>query len=265
MAQNFSWAAGQDVVLGGLKGLIGWYNNKASSDAQRIAAEGQRKANNIVAHGKNTLAAAMRGINNERIMRAAGAAYNAQTTNMARHQANSASRRFESAIARSEQEGAMASQLAASGVGGSALQMMEVSHNLQQARLEYQADQQEGQITYNIAQQMAGIMPSALGSLEQGSMGGNMDFVQSSSSRGGGAFSALAAFAVGAMNQKESMQVMLDSLTPSKGGGIFNQPTLPTITDPYKVTSTPVRSNPVVPIDLQSFSTAPTQSTLGSL
>ena len=241
MAENFSWASAIDVGIGAAKGLIGWLQ----SDNQAIVAEGARKARNTVNASKNSLAATVRSINNQILMEAAAKQVEAEGINLSRLREASAGGRFEQSIRNQEAAGARAASIAASGVGGIGLAAVEGAMALQQGRLEFAAQQREGQLAYNSMARLSGFVPDAIGQQDRSMIGGNMDFVENRSSNGG-AVGLLTALTAGALSKRDSLQTMLGSLEPA----------LP-------ATSMPVSSPTATPFDLpQEVSTPVQQSTI---
>lgn len=267
MAENFSWASALDVGIGAAGGLLKWFG----SDTQTIVAEGARKARNQVQASRNSLAATVRTINNQRLMEAAAKQMEAEGMNLGRIRGAAASGRFEQSIRNQEAAGARAANIAASGVGGVALSAVAGAMELQFGRLEFQARQRENQLSYNAVARMSGIVPDAIGAMDRGPMGGGMDYVETVNSQGG-AFGLLTALTAGALSKKDSLQVMLGSLEDRPVG--TTAPVTQAQATPYElpsVYSSPVTSSTVTGTDLPpigplvSNPVLPVSSTLGGL
>lgn len=261
MAENFSWSSALDVGLGAAQGLLKWYGSKNST----IVAEGARKARNTVAASKNSLAATVRTINNQRIMEAAGKAFEAESLNLQRQRGAAAGQRFDQSIRNQENSGARAAQIAASGVGGIAMAAVAGATELMQARMLQQSIEREGQVTYNTAARMSGIIADASASQDRSVIGGNVDSTTATDT-GGSVLSLFTSLAAGALGKKDSLQVMLGSLEPAPGA--TTSPVTQATASPYElpqVISTPVRTQTVTGFDLPPLVSSPTTKTLGGV
>lgn len=215
---NISWASGASAALGGLSGFMNWYAQNQAAQLPEVL----RQARNKVAASQNSLAATVRTINNERLLEAAGKQFNALGSTLGRQRDAAAGNRFETSLKFAENEGAMAAQRAASGVGGSAVQAAGIAMAFQQARYDLNARRTEGYVTYNTMTQMAGIVPTALGSRDQSPMGGNIDYVRRGN-QGPGLFGLLTSVGAGIFGKNKELQTFLDSIgmgdgTTSGGG-----------------------------------------------
>lgn len=205
MAQ-FSWAAAADVGIG-LLGAIG--SNKLSR-AKADADNAVREGNNQIASAQRGLAATIRGINNKRMMEAAGKNLDAATRNAGRTADAVTRGDFEASIKGAEQWGAQAAKSAGSGLGGGGIEAISRSTSLQIERRKELMESQGRDVTYEAAQQTTQIMSNALMGLEQGPLTARMDFSKSY------APNMASALIAGLLSKRDSLSVMLGSLVPGQ-------------------------------------------------
>lgn len=205
MAQ-FSWAAAADVGLG----LVGAWSSNKLAKAKADTDNAVREANNEIASAQRGLAATVRGINNKRIMEAAGRNQDAQTRNAVRT-ADAVSRgAFEESIKSAEQWGATAARAAGSGLGGGGIEAISRTTSLQIARRQELLESQGEAITYEQAQATTQIMSNALMGLEAGPLTARQDFSRSVAP-------GLATDLVGALlSKRASLGVLLGSMVPGR-------------------------------------------------
>lgn len=275
MAESFSWASAIDVGAGAIGGLLNWYGSRGNTP-QSILAEGQRKAQNTINASANSLAATVRYLNNQRLMEAAGREFNALGMTLGRQRDASASQRFEQSLRNQEQAGASAANIAASGVGGAALDAISLAHSLQAGRLDFSQRQQEGFVTYNTAQRMAGVVGDAFLGLDRSMIGGNIDTVSRlQNDDGGGALGLLASLAGGVLSKKDSLQTLLGSLETGKTTSVFPKVSVGGASTPAPVDAGPaelpvvqsfaVNRPAVTGVALPPLASVPVRATLGGL
>jgi len=267
MAEKFSWAAGLDVGLGALGGLADWFGAREGAKAQFIASEGRRKAQNIIAGSRNSLSATVRSLNTARLLEASGRAFNAEAENLSRQRSGAAGQRFEQSIRNAEADGQAAANIAASGVGGSALTAVATAMALQHGRLEFGARQQEGQVTYNTIARMSGIMAEATGARDMSMIGGNTDQIQAINNTPS-AFGLLTSLTKGVLSKKDSLQTFLGSLEPTGGAAGTSPVYSPTVVGTPLDTLggiTPETIEGAITFPVESRAVTPYYSSLGGL
>lgn len=256
--ENFSWAAAADSGLGLLKGLSAWSNTRASnslSSAQADAANLIRESQNKVRNAQSGLAASIRAMNETRALTAAGKQFNAAGENLARQQDSFTRGNFEAGLADAEKMGALQARGAASGTGGTALLAMSYSTSLQQGRMQQMRTEQQGQVTYDQALVMAGIMPAAQNSRQFAAAGGGLDMGRNLPNRQGN--SLVAALAAGLFSKADSLNVMLGSLEARNGTATGSQDS--------GATTSPVTQSNVYGVDLDPFSGVSSTPVLGGV
>jgi len=205
MAQ-FSWAAAADVGLG----LLGAWGNNKLAKAKADTDNAVREANNEIASAQRGLAATVRGINNRRIMEAAGKNLDAQTRNAARTSDAVARGNFEESIKGAEQWGAQAARAAGTGLGGAGIEAISRTTSLQIQRRQELLQGQGEAITYEQAQATTQIMSNALMGLEAGPLTARQDYTRSVSN------SMATDLIAGLLSKRDSLSVALGSLVPGR-------------------------------------------------
>ena len=144
---------------------------KANTEAQEIT----RKARNQYEGAATALSNYIRSANNNQILKAAGANYNAIGQNIARVYEQSERGKLTQRVQAAETLGTIAAAAAASGVGGSTVDMINstfkrvntIQRGAQEDQLRYQA--------YDMYQARSNIMANASASMDQGTTHANMD------------------------------------------------------------------------------------------
>ena len=203
---TFSWAAAADVGIG----LIGALGSNKLSRAKADADNAVRQANNDIAREQRGLAATIRGINNKRIMEAAGKNLDATTRNAVRTSDAVARGNFEASIQGAEAWGAQAARAAASGMGGAGIEAISRTTSLQIERRRELAESQGETAVWEAAQRTTDIVSNALMSTEQGALTARQDFSRSF------APSMASALIAGLMGRRDSLGVLLGSLDSNK-------------------------------------------------
>lgn len=205
MAQ-FSWAAAADVA-GGLLGAFGRAQSaKATADLNNAVREG----NNEIARAQRGLAATVRGINNKRIMEAAGKNLDAATATAIRTADAVGRRNFEESIRSAEQWGAAAARGAASGLGGAGIEAISRTTSLQIERRRELLESQGSDLVDEATRRTESILSDALMSTEQGPLIARRDDGRSTSPGMAGMLIE------GLLSKRESLQVLLGSLVPGQ-------------------------------------------------
>jgi len=134
---------------------------KTIDDANYEASETIRKAGNELGRAQGGLKNWMTSVSNQRMIEAAGSQYNALGENIARHLDQAATGSLQRRIQASEQLGALTAQAAAAGVGGSTSSLINGTLRLRNAILNHEIEKQQGQATYDMLAQRAGILSNA--------------------------------------------------------------------------------------------------------
>lgn len=143
--------------------------------------EGDRKVNRAKqeeANANQRLAQHMQNLQNDRILRAAGKQHAAATTNLLRTQDTATQVNLENQIAASEQAGAYAANVASKGVGGSSVAMIEQAMTARNQRAEEARTRNQGYVTYDMAQQLAGVIPAGVQATDMGVRSPGVDYSQ---------------------------------------------------------------------------------------
>lgn len=212
---EFSWAAAGDVglgLLGGLtKGLGAMGKNAAAAanaEAQNLIREGQ----NEVERSKRSLAATVRGINNDRLLRAAGKQLDVLTANAVRMSESYTKGNFEQSIKDAESMGAASMRAAASGLGGSSVQAIGQVTQLAQARqAQYRADQQGDQL-YDATQATVDVLGNALRQTSTAPLTASMQYGVNSINQSGSTLAGALLEGLLAKDKRASLQTLLGSL-----------------------------------------------------
>lgn len=196
---------------------------RAQAAGQIATIEGERRvrrANQQEANAKQGLAQHLQNLQNDRIMRAASKQHAAATTNLLRTQDTGTQRTIEGQIAASEAQGAYAANLARSGVGGSSVAMIDQAMRLRNQRAAEVQERNQGYMTYDMAQQLAGVVPTAIQSTDMGvkSMGVDNSIVTPQIGRGYDFAGALAKSGLAEMTDKASAAWFSKSDTMSGTG-----------------------------------------------
>jgi hypothetical protein len=134
---------------------------KTIDDANYEASETIRKASNELGRAQGGLKNWMTSVSNQRMIEAAGDQYNALGENIARHLDQAATGSLQRRVQASEQLGALTAQAAAAGVGGSTSALINGTLRLRNAMVNHEIEKQQGQATYDMLAQRAGIMSNA--------------------------------------------------------------------------------------------------------
>lgn len=217
MAAQFSWAAASDVGMGIAGAISAWGTasaNKIITSANIDAQNTVRKAQNEQRAGNLSLAATMRGISYRATLTNAGDEYGNATEMLARSQQAWTSNSLEQNLHNAQQFGAVAARSAAAGVGGASVRATSYSMQLQQDRMDQLQTERQGQQTYEMVKQRAGIMPAAGSRLDVSPLNPNLDYSQSFAPIGNSS-NLLGALATGILSKSKSLQVALDSIPTS--------------------------------------------------
>src|SRR5690606_32922459 len=134
---------------------------KTIDDANWEASETIRKASNELGRAQGGLKNWMTSVSNQRLIEAAGDQYNALGENIARHLDQAATGSLQRRVQASEQLGALTAQAAAAGVGGSTSALINGTLRPRTATVNHEIEKQQGQATYDMLAQRAGIMSNA--------------------------------------------------------------------------------------------------------
>lgn len=215
----FSYAAGADVFTG----LANAYASWAAGSAQRTVSKAQADAQNTIRKAQNqqraaglSLAATMRDLSYHATLTNAGEQYNSSSELLARTSEAWARGNFEQGLRNIEQLGAYSARASAAGVGGSSVQIISQTLQLQQARLaERSASKQEDQ-TYELLKARAGLMPAAISRLDVSPLSPNLDYSMNLTPAGTAGDGLASALIKGLLTKRESLQVAINSLDENK-------------------------------------------------
>lgn len=144
-------------------------------EAQVAGANSNRLAKNIERGAEASLARFMQSSNNNRRLRAAGKQLEAGTQTMIRTQDNMATTSIEQQLREAEQQGAYAANVASTGTGGNSVDMIDLTMRLKNSRQRAAVTQNNKYINYDMAQQLAGIMPQTIEGLDTSTYSAGMD------------------------------------------------------------------------------------------
>jgi hypothetical protein len=211
---EFSWAAAGDVGLGLLGGLTKGLSGMAASSAAKANAEAQnliREGQNEVERSKRSLAATVRGINNDRLLRAAGKQLDVLTANAVRMSESYTKGNFEQSIKDAESMGAASLRAAASGLGGSSVAAIGQVTQLAQARqAQYRQEAQSDQL-YDATQATVDVLGNALRQTSTAPLTASMQYGMNSINQSGSLAGALLEGLL-AKDKRASLQTLLGSL-----------------------------------------------------
>lgn len=142
---------------------------KAQARAQIAQAEAnvaQSKAAAQAANARTGVAQFMQTLNNNRQMRNAGKVFAAATTNLSRAQGQRQAGNIERSIQQAEQAGAYVANVASKGVAGGSVDTIASTMALRNARFNRAVTDQNAQLDYDAASQIAGIIPNAAAGLD---------------------------------------------------------------------------------------------------
>lgn len=219
--------AGAGLAMSALGAIGGGQSAKANARAQIATTKGQievAKANQHAANAQAGLANFMTAFNNGRQLKQLGKALAAQQANAANAKDSFAGNRLESSIRNSEQLGAMAANMGASGSAGASFDAIESSARLRNARVKADEDAGLKQLNYNSAQERLGLLDNGLMGLDLTVNGGGVETSQAVPV-GGGTNYASAIANSGIIDQIGTIAKSWGSSTPSgtanlTGGGL---------------------------------------------
>jgi len=162
------WAAIAQVGLNILAGREQYKLAKAQYKAQKTiddanfeASETIRKASNELGRAQGGLKNWITSVSNQRMIEAAGSEYNALGENIGRHLDQMATGSLQRRVQASEQLGALTAQAAAAGVGGATTDLINGTLRLRNLMVNHEIEKQQGQATYDMLAQRAGILSNA--------------------------------------------------------------------------------------------------------
>lgn len=212
---EFSWAAAGDVGLGLLGGLTKGLGAMAANSAREANAEAQnliREGQNEVERSKRSLAATVRGINNDRLLRAAGKQLDVLTANAIRMSESYTKGNFEQSIKDAESMGAASVRASASGLGGSSVAAIGQVTQLAQARqAQYRAEQQSDQL-YDATQATVDVLGNALRQTSTAPLTASMQYGMNSINQSGSTLAGALIEGLLAKDKRASLQTLLGSL-----------------------------------------------------
>lgn len=163
--------------------LLSGYAARGAQEAQNIVSRAEAAAQNKVREGRNEVAAAegslarwMQSENNNRRLRAAGENMAAGTQTLIRMQDATTTGSIEDQLRAAEAAGAYAANAASTGVGGNAVDIIDLTSRMRTSRMRAAKERNSGYVNYDTIQQIAGIMPQAIEGLDISSVNTGLDF-----------------------------------------------------------------------------------------
>lgn len=171
------------AAVGVISAIAGFMGQSSAAKAQQIVAKANADAENMVRKGRNeyeTSVAALnntiRSVRNKQIMEAAGSQHGALAQNIVRLEDEVVRGKLESRIASAEALGELSAASSAMGIGGSAVDVIENTMMLQEARSSQQYQQNANYRSWDLQQQKAGTIANAIRSLDSGQDMASQDF-----------------------------------------------------------------------------------------
>lgn len=157
--------------------------SRAIARAQNQVSAAEATAANLVRGAKNEAVAAQTGLayfmqteNNKRRLAAAAKTLEAGVTNMQRMQESFTTGSIENQLAAAEAGGAYAAHAAMSGTGGNAVDVIDMTMQLKNARSRQAREKAQGQATYDTMAQLTGIIPQSIAGLDMSYMSSGIDY-----------------------------------------------------------------------------------------
>lgn len=148
---------------------------KAEADAANLIREAQNESK----AAQTGLAYFMQTENNKRRLAAGAKNLEAGVMNLQRMQDAFTSGNLEAQLAAAEAGGAYAAHVAMTGTGGNAVDMIDRTMQLKNARAAQARDKAQGQATYDTMAQISGIMPQTVAGLDLTYVNAGIDYSQS--------------------------------------------------------------------------------------
>jgi hypothetical protein len=133
-------------------------------------------ARNIERGAEQGLAYFMQSLNNQRRLKAAGQQLATGAQNRVRAQDGMVTSSLERQLRDAEQQGAYAANVASTGSGGNAVDMIDLTMRLKNSRRDAATTQNNKYLNYDMAQQLSGIMPQTLQGLDRTTYNAGMDY-----------------------------------------------------------------------------------------
>lgn len=157
--------------------------SRAIAKAQNQVFKAEADAANLVRGAKNEAAAAQTGLayfmqteNNRRRLNAAAKTLEAGVSNMQRMQESFTTGSIEHQLASAEAGGAYAAHAAMSGTSGNAVDVIDMTMQLKNARANQARMKAQGQATYDTMAQLTGIIPQTVAGLDLNYVNAGMDY-----------------------------------------------------------------------------------------
>lgn len=171
---------GAVVAIG--SALFGASQQKAAAKGQLQIARANREAQEVVRKAKNeyegaatALANYIRSANNNQLLKAAGKNYNAIGQNVARVYDQAERGKLTQRIAAAETLGTIAAAAAASGVGGTTVEMINSTFERVDSIQRQARDEQLDLQAYDMYQARSNVMANAVAQMDQGQTNANID------------------------------------------------------------------------------------------
>lgn len=170
---------GFDALMGLSNGWLQGQQIKAQNtvnQANTVAANLMRGANNELAAARGSLGRYVQNVNNQRIAESAGSALEAAVVNYRRARDGAVEEDFESQIAAAEQAGAQAAAGAASGLSGGVVDVVNITTALRQMRTLQRRTTALKQFDYDATRQRADNYRAALEGMDQSDIVADIDY-----------------------------------------------------------------------------------------
>jgi hypothetical protein len=144
-------------------------------EAQVAGANSNRLSKNIERGAEAGLMRFMQSMNNNRRLKAAGQQRDAGVQTMIRTQDNITTTSIEQQLREAESQGAYAANAAKSGMMGNSVDMIDITMRMKNTRQRAAVEQNNKYLTYDMAQQIAGVIPQAVEGLDATMYNAGMD------------------------------------------------------------------------------------------
>lgn len=171
------------AVVGVVSAIAGFMGQSSAAKAQAIIAKANADAENTVRKARNEYEVSVAALNNtirssrnKQVLEAAGSQYNALGQNLVRLEDEVLRGKLESRISSAEALGELTAASSVMGVGGSAVDVIENTLRLQEARNSQQYQQNADYRVYDLRAQQSSMIANAVRSMDSGQDIANVDY-----------------------------------------------------------------------------------------